>query len=109
MIRTEFGNTHIKGDEQTILKELTILLKNVRETIADSHDTEYADERIEKCLKRSKMTEEELFADMIKTIREAKRRIDSELKDENGNPVEQASPLGALGAILDAILSGGED
>lgn len=55
------------------------------------------------------MTEEELFADMIKTIREAKRRIDSELKDENGNPVEQASPLGALGAILDAILSGGED
>lgn len=43
MIRTEFGNTHIKGDEQTILKELTILLKNVRETIADSHDTEYAD------------------------------------------------------------------
>lgn len=92
MLRVDFERTEIKGSEPHILTEFTILARNLRELLAEDESTEYADKQIEKCIKLSKMTPDEIDGELLASINKLGEMLASRFSDKNQKESSNSGP-----------------
>lgn len=88
MIKTENGRTEFKGNTSILLTDATLMLRGLREVLAEEHDIAFADREIDKALKLSRMDETEIseekkkFNEMLDAKIEALRKLMAELVED---------------------------
>lgn len=110
MLKVDFGRTEIKGPEPHILTEFTILARNLRELLAEDESTEYADKQIEKCIKLSKMTPDEIDGELLASINKLGEMLASRFSDKNQEESSNSGPStgnSAFDDFLKDIFAGG--
>ena len=76
MLYTNEGNTHIEGSVTTILADLTIAIKSVKECLEErEYDEEFIRENIAQCGRLAYMTEAERKSLMVEKVSELAKEI----------------------------------
>lgn len=75
MITCDKGRTRIKGDLSTIQAEMAMIIRGVREILKGEYGKERAEERIQRLVRASEMTQEEMKKETEAMKREIAREI----------------------------------
>lgn len=77
MIKCDKGIIELRGGITILETELTCILKSMRKSLADSHDESFADDEIDRCLRLSRMSDD----DLDKELQSAKKNLAEKLMD----------------------------